>query len=218
MVEVVVFDMDGTLLSKDSTKVWLINMLRSNALRFIAAIFVIPIAMPLMKIKKYKYLGASLFLWVATYGLNEKQIEESFKEFANRVKENAIHDLYWFKDGISELETHLNENRHVIIATAAPERLAIALFNSIGLNVHVVGTPLKKNMGGWMSGIHCRYSEKVRRLQLIGIHPQWFATYSDDIEEDYPILVNSKYPYLINANKPKIVCKELDHIHELKWK
>ncbi|QUV71461.1 hypothetical protein AbD4_03865 [Acinetobacter baumannii] len=38
MKEIVVFDLDGTLLSGDSTKAWLTDKLKSNLLRFIACI------------------------------------------------------------------------------------------------------------------------------------------------------------------------------------
>lgn len=71
--------MDGTLLSGDSTRTWLTDKLKSNIFRFIAALIVTPIALPLMKFKKYKSKGASLYLWIATYSLNEQELEYSFK-------------------------------------------------------------------------------------------------------------------------------------------
>ena len=79
MKEIVVFDLDGTLLSGDSTRTWLTDKLKSNIFRFIAALIVTPIALPLMKFKKYKSKGASLYLWIATYSLNEQELEYSFK-------------------------------------------------------------------------------------------------------------------------------------------
>ncbi|ENV32684.1 hypothetical protein F960_03191 [Acinetobacter gerneri DSM 14967 = CIP 107464 = MTCC 9824] len=121
-MEVVVFDLDGTLLSTDSTKVWLIKQLKSNPFRFIGAV-IIPIAIPMMKIKKYKSIGASLFLWIATYRLSKYQLEESFKAFATELKNTSFPKLYWFEDGIVELRSHLKENRQIIITTAAPELL-----------------------------------------------------------------------------------------------
>lgn len=216
-MDVVVFDLDGTLLSTDSTKVWLTKQLKSHPLRFIGAIFITPIAIPLMKFKKSKSIGASLFLWVATYGLNKNQLEEKFRAFSTEIKSNSISELYWFKEGISELESHIKANRAVFIATAAPELLALELLKSININATVVGTPLTRKIGGWISGIHCRHEEKLRRLQLIGINPQWLATYTDDIEEDYPILVNCKQPYLINDDRQRELKNGLKDIHYLEW-
>ncbi|RJN85014.1 hypothetical protein D3X63_13580, partial [Acinetobacter baumannii] len=57
----------------------------------------------------------------------------------------------------------------MFIATAAPEKLANVLLESINLDVQIIGTPLQKKLGGWTSGIHCRSEEKVRRLNKLDI-------------------------------------------------
>lgn len=217
MREVVVFDLDGTLLSGDSTKHWLSKQLKSNVLRFLSAIVVLPVAIPLMKFKQSKSFGASLLLWIATYGLSAIQLEENLNAFAVNVKKNLMPKLYWFEDGVSVLKNHLQEHRVIFIVTASPEPLANALLKSIGLDVKVVGTPLKRKMNGWIGGAHCRHHEKLRRLSLIGICPQWYATYSDDIDEDYPILQGANSAYLINANQKKKPMSELKNIYYLQW-
>lgn len=155
MKEIVVFDLGGTLLSGDSTKAWLTDKLKSNIFRFIAALIVMPIALPLMKFKKYKSKGASWYLWIATYGLNEEELEYSFKIFSNNIKGTTSDSLYWFKQGITEVKDHLANGRIVFIAAAAPERLANVLLGSINLDVQIIGTPLQKRLGGWVSRIHC---------------------------------------------------------------
>ena len=207
MPEIVVFDLDGTLLSSDATRIWITKQLKSHPLRFITAIAIIPLAILFMKFKKYKILGISIFLWIATYGLTRQQLEENFKTFAMGIKNNSIPNLYWFKEGISELNSHLIEGRDIVIATGSPELLAKELLESIGLNVRYVGIPLKNKVGGWVGGTYCIKEEKVDRLKLIGINHKCFATYTDDIKNDYPILINSKYPYLINVDKQKNLSK-----------
>ncbi len=194
MKEIVVFDLDGTLLSGDSTKAWLIDKLKSNVFRFIAALIVTPIALPIMKFKKYKSKGASLYLWIATYGLNEEKLEYSFKNFSKNIKNNSFNSLYWFEQGINEVKDHLANRRIVFIATAAPEKLANVLLDSINLDVRIIGTPLQNKLGGWISGIHCRSEEKVRRLNKLDIKQPWLVIYSDDIEDDLPILIGLNYP------------------------
>ncbi|OCY55897.1 haloacid dehalogenase-like hydrolase, partial [Acinetobacter pittii] len=190
--------------SGDSTKAWLTDKLKSNIFRFIAALIVMPIALPIMKFKKYKSNGASLYLWIATYGLNEEKLEYSFKNFSKNIKNNSFNSLYWFEQGINEVKDHLANRRIVFIATAAPEKLANVLLDSINLDVRIIGTPLQNKLGGWISGIHCRSEEKVRRLNKLDIKQPWFATYSDDIENDLPILISAKLPYLINEDNNKI--------------
>ncbi|MBP4313940.1 haloacid dehalogenase-like hydrolase, partial [Acinetobacter baumannii] len=169
MKEIVVFDLDGTLLSGDSTKAWLTDKLKSNIFRFIAALIVTPIALPLMKFKKYKSKGASLYLWIATYSLNEKELEYSFKNFSKNINKTTSSSLYWFEQGIAEVKDHLANGRIVFIATAAPEKLANVLLESINLDVRIIGTPLQNKLGGWISRIHCRSEEKVRRLNKLDI-------------------------------------------------
>lgn len=217
MKEIVVFDLDGTLLSGDSTKAWLTDKLKSNLLRFIGALIVTPIALPLMKFKKYKSRGASLYLWIATYGLNEEELEYSFKIFSNNIKDTTSDSLYWFEQGITEVKDHLASGRIVFIATAAPEKLANVLLGSINLDVQIIGTPLQKKLGGWVSGIHCRSEEKVRRLNKLNVNQPWFATYSDDIEDDLPILMGAKLPYLINGNNNKIKNMKINNLKLLNW-
>lgn len=217
MKETVVFDLEGTLLSGDSTKAWLTNKLKSNLLRFIAAIIITPIALPLMKFKKYKSKGASLYLWIATYGLNEEKLEYSFKNFSKNIKNNSFNSLYWFEQGINEVKDHLANRRIVFIATAAPEKLANVLLDSINLDVRIIGTPLQNKLGGWISGIHCRSEEKIRRLNKLDIKQPWFPTYSDDIEDDLPILISAKLPYLINGDNNKIKNIKIKNLKILNW-
>ena len=217
MKEIVVFDLDGTLLSGDSTKAWLTDKLKSNIFRFIAALIVMPIALPIMKFKKYQSKGASLYLWIATYGLNEEKLEYSFKNFSKNIKNNSFNSLYWFEQGINEVKDHLANRRIVFIATAAPEKLANVLLDSINLDVRIIGTPLQNKLGGWISGIHCRSEEKVRRLNKLDIKQPWFATYSDDIEDDLPILISSKLPYLINGDNNKIKNIKIKNLKILNW-
>ena len=217
MKEIVVFDLDGTLLSGDSTKAWLTDKLKSNLLRFIGALIVTPIALPLMKFKKYKSRGASLYLWIATCGLNEEELEYSFKNFSNNIKDTTSDSLYWFEQGITEVKDHLASGRIVFIATAAPEKLANILLGSINLDVQIIGTPLQKRLGGWVSRIHCRSEEKVRRLNKLNVNQPWFATYSDDIEDDLPILMGAKLPYLINGDNNKIKNMKINNLKLLNW-
>ena len=193
--QIVIFDMDGTLFSADSTKTWLTQQLKSNPIRFIFALVILPIAMLLMQIKRFKGFGASLFVWIATFGLSEHQLKTNFSNFAHHLK-----GLHWFADALTMLNEPLAQNRRVIVVTAAPEWLAQALISSLHLNIEVLGTPLKPVFSGWVGGQHCRHKQKITRLKEIGITAPWFATYSDDIADDDPILSHCENAYLINSN------------------
>lgn len=217
MTEIVVFDLDGTLLSGDSTQTWLIGRLRSNIFRCLLAILVIPIAIPILFIKKRRALGISLFLWIATYGLTEEQLKQSFQSFAMSIRKHTARDLHWFEQGIAEINGHLTQGRRVIIATAAPEMLAEQLMQSMDLEVHVIGSTLSRQAGGWICTRHCRHDEKLQRLKQLDIQIPWRATYSDDVQEDYPILTHSLQAYSINADQHKRIKKPIKGLIDLKW-
>lgn len=51
MKEIIVFDLDETLLSDEFTRIWLTDKLKSNIFRFITALIVTLIALSLMKFK-----------------------------------------------------------------------------------------------------------------------------------------------------------------------
>lgn len=202
MREIIVFDLDGTLLSHDSMRIWITEQLKSHPLRWLCGIMIMPIALVCMRFKPLRYWGISLFLHIAIYGLNEQQLQEKFKDFALRIKNHSIPDLYWFQDGLLVLKAHLDAGRSIILVTGCLELLAKELMISMELNVEAVGTTIKNKGNQWMIESHCINEEKVRRLKLIGID-QWLATYSDDPIQDRPILMKGKYAYLINS----------DHLH-----
>lgn len=216
-VETVIFDLDGTLLSGDCTKIWLIHRFRTNVLRLIVVLFCLPIALSLLLFKPSRTLGASMFLWLASCMSPEQQLIADVYHFALKVKNNTLHDLHWFDLGIAEIRLHQQQGRSIVIATAAPEVLVKQLLDVMDFQVQLVGSELTYKYGGWVCTSHCRNEVKVQRLKIIGVNAPWFAAYSDDLEQDYPILVNSVQPYLINAKNKQRVKPALKNLKHLNW-
>ncbi|MBL3524919.1 MULTISPECIES: haloacid dehalogenase-like hydrolase [Serratia] len=211
MSKVVIFDLDKTLLSGDSTKAWMLMRFKSGKLRFLCAAILAPIALVFLKSKKFKFIGAYMLLFVASFRMDEREMIDSFSSFSSKIRDGEINSVRWFDDGFKEVLKHLKEGRRVIIATAAPELLAYKILDAVNLNIEVIGTPLSKSLlGGWIGGTHCRNEEKVRRIKSIGVSTKWYAAYTDDFNDDYPILLNSENPYLINSTcKKEYVVKNL---------
>jgi len=66
-----VFDLDGTLLTGDSTSIWMIDCIRNSLWRTAIAIAGLPFALPLALYAPSRRIGGSIFLWIATVGLTE---------------------------------------------------------------------------------------------------------------------------------------------------
>ena len=72
-----VFDLDGTLLDGDSTALWLWSRVRRFVPRLLATLIVAPIAIPMVIAPRTRRAGASILLWIATVGLDERGLHES---------------------------------------------------------------------------------------------------------------------------------------------
>ena len=217
MNNVVVFDMDKTLLSSDATKEWMLMRFKSGVLRFLCALLCAPFALVLLRTNRLKSYGASALFYVASFGMNEKELFESFSCFASNLSKGILTKINWMDDGLHELYMHKAEGRRVIIATGSPEDFAKEIFSAKNIDVEVIGTILsKKTLGGWVVKYHCRSQEKVRRILNKGVESKWHSTYTDDIEEDYPILINAQNKFLINSQRDNNGNKIKD-IKNLSW-
>lgn len=54
------------------------------------------------------------------------------------------------------------------------------------------------------------YSKNIVIIYLV-------FSYSDDIKQDYPILMNGKYAYVINDKRSKKISYKLQNLQFLEW-
>lgn len=81
-----VFDLDGTLLDGDSTALWLWGRARRSVPRLLATLIVAPVAIPMVIAPRTRRAGASILLWIATAGLDERALRASCIDFAARFQ------------------------------------------------------------------------------------------------------------------------------------
>lgn len=193
-----VFDLDKTLLSADSTVAWMRGLLRTSPWKLPAVFVVFPVALLLLHLPSARRTGASVLLWLATFGLDEAGLMRSIDAFATRF-EQGMPSLRWFDDGIRELRTHIAAGHRVVVVTAAPQWLAARLLTSYGDNVPVIGSSLRKARRGWVLERHCRGAEKCSMLLEAGYGDAWQWAYSDS-EDDAPMLARAQEAFLVNAN------------------
>jgi phosphatidylglycerophosphatase C len=192
-----VFDLDKTLLSADSTVEWMRGLLRASPLKLLAALPVLPVALVMLHMPSARRIGASLLLWIATYGLDKAALEQSIDAFAVRF-EQGMRSLRWIDDGMARLREHLDRGDRVVIVTAAPQWLARRLLAAFAGDLPVIGSELRRSGSGWIVQRHCRGMEKCRMLLEAGYGKAWRWAYSDSAD-DAPILARAREAFLVNA-------------------
>lgn len=192
-----VFDLDGTLLNGDSTACWLWDRVRRSPPRALATLLATPIAVPMVALPRTRRLGASILLWIATVGLSEHALRASCRTFGETFRAGGG-ALAWRKGGLAALEQHLARGERIVVVTAAPELLARALVEPLGLPVEVLGTSLKRRAGGWIADIHCRHQRKCQALAEAGHGARWGYAYTDSLD-DLPLLRGAEKPVIVKG-------------------
>jgi phosphatidylglycerophosphatase C len=216
----VVFDLDGTLLDRDSTEHWLRGLYSSSGLRLLAGLLLAPFAGPLLLIPSQRRRGASLLLWLATWGMDEAALLASISSFVERMRAGRSR-LGWRKGGLETLARHLTAGHRVVVVTGAPTILAGALLTSRGFVAppEVLGTSLKPVAGGWGVERHCHGQEKCSILAEAGYGQSWAFAYSDS-HVDLPILERAAQPFLVNAKRSSTLllqARGLSSLRALRW-
>jgi phosphatidylglycerophosphatase C len=195
----VVFDLDGTLIQGDSTTRWLLDVFARAPVRLALALAVLPLALPMTIWPTTRRRGASIFLWLATFGLDEQAVEHSLRAFARRVEAGEL-SVYFRRGAIETLERHLADGHRVAVCTAAPAVVARALLNRWFERVAIVGSTLRKLAGGFVFERHCYAWEKCTFLREAGYPESWQFAYTDSIA-DRALLVNAEQGYVINPGR-----------------
>jgi len=194
-----VFDLDGTLLDGDSTALWLWGRVRRSVPRLLATLLVAPVAIPMVVAPRTRRAGASILLWIATAGLNERELRDSCADFADRFRDKAL-PLRWRGPGMATLDEHLAHGDEVVVVTAAPTVLAQALIDPLDRPIVVLGTSLKHRAGGWVADVHCRNQRKCQALAEAGHGKRWAYAYTDSLD-DLPLLRGADAPMIVGCGK-----------------
>jgi phosphatidylglycerophosphatase C len=214
---IAVFDLDGTLLAGDSTAVWLRTLLLSSHPRLLAAAIVLPACLLLIYFPSSRRIGASILLWIATFGHDKEALTDSIERFA-RSFEAGRTSLRWRKDGLREMQRHMAAGDRAVVVTAAPALLAVRLLSPWG-DIAVIGSTLERWRGGWVAARHCHGREKCRALENNGYGSVWRYAYTDS-HDDAPLLAGAEHAFIVNA-RPAVISRlkalGLSRIVHLHW-
>jgi len=174
---VVVFDFDGTLVSRDSFIDFSLRYCARRPARLLAVVAALPLAL-LLRLRSLQ-AASSVLLWVMTVGAPTRQFVLALRRYAMRTLPGYAHDAIF-----AELSRHLDAGNRVVIATGTVPLLARGLLGARGLGrLPVVGSRMYRRWGGLVAGTHCIGRVKVRELKRkLGIE-SWVSVYTDSLAD-----------------------------------
>jgi phosphatidylglycerophosphatase C len=174
---VVIFDFDGTLVSRDSVIDFALRYCARRPARFLALAAVLPLA-ALMRLRSLRS-AASVLLWAMTIGASTRRFVIELRAYARDKLPDFAHDAIF-----AELTRHLRAGDRVVIATGT---LAPLVRGLLGARSHerlpVVGSRLRRKWGGLVAETHCVGRVKVRELERRFGIVEWVSVYTDSFAD-----------------------------------
>jgi phosphatidylglycerophosphatase C len=206
-IRTAVFDLDGTLLAGDSTVAWLRMILLASWPRLVVALVTAPLWAVLVLIPASRKIGASILLWIATFGRDQDAVVRSIHTFVSHF-EKGDGPIRWREEGLATLRRHLARNDRVVVVTAAPQWLAAPLLAS-RTDVPVLGSILTRRWNSWVVERHCFGEAKCRALQRLGYGSTWDFVYTDSMDDE-PLLAAAEHGFIVNARSALIAKLKTD--------
>lgn len=192
---VVVFDFDGTLVHGDSVTGFAVDYLRARPLRLLLMLPFLPLALVLMLIGPTRSAGVSFFWWLLTWGTRARRVAEALRAYTQKrlaARGNAA--------TLAALAEHARKGHAIVVATAAPACVVRHLLRARGLPpARVVGTLVKRRLGGLVARPHCIGAVKVRELERRFGITRWSEVYSDSAL-DLPLMRGASSVTLVEPN------------------
>jgi len=194
VADVVVFDFDGTLVSRDSFLDFAFGYCARRPARFLFVIALLPLALPLALHSRKR--AASLLLWALTLGTSTRNFAAALSRYARDTLPSYANDAIFV-----ELAEQIRAGNRVVIATGTMPLLVRSLLNARKLAaIPIVGSRLRRSFGGLVAETHCIGSTKVRELQRrLGIR-HWSTVYTDSFA-DRALLSRASSITLVSPSK-----------------
>jgi phosphatidylglycerophosphatase C len=174
---VVIFDFDGTLVSRDSFIDFSLQYCARRPARLLALLATLPLAL-LLRLHSIS-AASSVLLWAMTVGSSTRQFVLALRRYAKLTLPSYAHEAIF-----AELARHVAAGDRVVIATGTVPLLAQGLLNARGLaRLPVVGSRMYRRWGGLVAPTHCVGRVKVGELKRkFGIE-SWLSVYTDSFAD-----------------------------------
>lgn len=174
---VVVFDFDGTLVSRDSFFDFALGYCLRRPARLLAIGAVLPVAL-LIALRSRVGAGSAV-LWAMTVGSSTRAFVVALRQYAMRTLPRYANDAIF-----AELARHVRAGRRVVIATGSlPLLVRRLLAERQFAPLPIVGSRLRRKWGGLVAETHCIGRTKVQQLAgRLGI-VEWSTVYTDSFAD-----------------------------------
>lgn len=197
--QVVVFDLDGTLVAGDSFGAFLRHLIERRLLRRVVTVVTAPVwllalLLPLTRLGAERYL-----VWLAAVGMNEGEFVDAARHFAQQhAGPNAGRTA---AAALARVREHVDAGHRVVVATGCAAPLAQEVCTVIGLEqVEVVASPLTRRRWRMPSqAVPARGHGKLRALQAAGVELPVDHAYSDSVS-DLPLLHAARTPHVVDPS------------------
>ena len=207
MTDVVLLDFDGTITSKDTTKILLKELIILRPLRVFSLVwFVLNMLRSNNSVIQQHYKNKAIGHLIA--GISESQLKSALHIFSGKVEK--LHRPLLLK---KIKEAHQN-GASVLIVSASP---SFAVSKCVAdLPVTVIATEFKKSGNfycGQLNGQNCYGGEKVSRIELWSQEQKLNCSYTEawsDHFSDYSMLRLAKQRYWIGGPVLRKIVSEKD--------
>ena len=217
--EVVVVDLDGTLVAGDAFGALLRHLLARHRLRLLAAVVAAPLWGPALALPPTRSLAERALVWLAGLGLDDR----AFAAEARRVA--AVHagadGGRVAAAGVERVREHLRRGDRVVVATGCAEPLAREVCAVLELDgVELVASTLVRHRWRFPAPVvHARGPGKLRALVAAGVPLPVDHAYSDSAR-DVPLLRAARTPHVVDprgADLRRLRRALGDDVEVLRW-
>ncbi len=215
------FDFDKTIINKDTGLAFILFALLRHPARTLIAILCTPFAALCFASIKTRFIGNSIYLWIATCGLSLKETVFLRRQFIDFYLQQS--SVTFFSEAIAALKEHTAKGQAVYIVSGSSTWMVKGLMQRLGFkDIVILGSEEKRFAGGMVANLHCFAENKVKKLQayLADSESAFCSGYSDSAS-DIPLLSLCHNKHAINpsSRSKKKFIKAFGHdIKMLLWR
>ncbi len=190
----VVFDFDGTLVSRDSVIDFSWRYCAKRPWRLLMLALLLPLAAIMTRATK-KTSAPSVLLWAMTVGASKRRFVRELQRYAAHILPGYVNEGIF-----NELARHLQSGERVVIATGSLPILVRGLLQARGDRLlPVAGSRFRGKWGGLVVETHCTGRTKVSELKRKFGILTWSTVYTDSLA-DRPLMRGARDVVLIGPS------------------